>query len=35
MRSENVGRRYELKCRIKIELLLNNIESNALQRQEC
>src|SRR6266480_4174433 len=34
MRSENIGRRYDLKCRIKIELLFHDIETNALERQE-
>src|SRR5437899_13002644 len=34
MRSENIGGRYDLKCRIKIELLFQDIETNALERQE-
>src|SRR5438046_7626883 len=34
MRSENIGRRYDLKCRIKVELLLHDIQTNALERQE-
>src|SRR5438094_7198633 len=34
MRSENIGRRYDLKCRIKIELLFHDMETNALERQE-
>src|SRR5436190_5755251 len=34
MRSENIGRRYDLKCRIKIELLFHDIQTNALERQE-
>src|SRR4029077_13314773 len=34
MRGKNVGRRYDLKCRIKIELFLQDIETDALEPQE-
>src|SRR5882724_865038 len=35
MRGKNVSRRYDLQRRVKIELLLNNIETDALKRHEC
>ena len=34
VRGENVGRRYDLERGIKIELLLDDIETNAFERQE-
>src|SRR6266404_5606289 len=34
MRAKNVGGRDDLKCRIKIELFLHDIETDPLQREE-
>src|SRR5262249_40943236 len=34
MGGEDIGSRYQLKCRIKIELLLHDIETNAFERQK-
>ena len=34
MRRENIGRRYDLQGRIKIEFLLDNIQTDPLQREE-
>src|SRR5439155_8039267 len=35
VRSENISCRDHLKCGIKIELLLNDIETNAFECQKC